>query len=150
MKIGIIGLGLIGGSIAKALQYNTEHTVLGTDIDRDVLLKAKLLGAVDEELHEQDLEQCDLLIVALYPQDTLDFVQQNAAKLKKGAIVLDCCGVKRAICAPLMACAKENGFHFLFGERKLLNQAFLKNLFYLLFCQMKGVNTFGVNNLAIV
>ena len=112
MKIGIIGLGLIGGSIAKALQYNTEHTVLGTDIDRDVLLKAKLLGAVDEELHEQDLEQCDLLIVALYPQDTLDFVQQNAAKFKKGAIVMDCCGVKRAICAPLMACAKENGFHF--------------------------------------
>ena len=112
MKIGIIGLGLIGGSIAKALQYNTEHTVLGTDIDRDVLLKAKLLGAVDEELHEQDLEQCDLLIVALYPQDTLDFVQQNAAKFKKGAIVMDCCGVKRAICAPLMACAKEDGFHF--------------------------------------
>ena len=79
MKIGIIGLGLIGGSIAKALQYNTEHTVLGTDIDRDVLLKAKLLGAVDEELHEQDLEQCDLLIVALYPQDTLDFVRDLCA-----------------------------------------------------------------------
>ncbi len=112
MKIGIVGLGLIGGSLAKALKYNTEHTVLGTDTDRDVLLKAKLLGAVDEELCEQDLAQCDLLIVALYPQDTLDFVQQNAAKFKKGAIVMDCCGVKRVICAPLMACAKENGFHF--------------------------------------
>lgn len=112
MKIGIIGLGLIGGSLAKALKYNTEHTVLGTDTDRDVLLKAKLLGAVDEELREQDFAQCDLLIVALYPQDTLDFVQQNAAKFKKGAIVMDCCGVKRAVCAPLMACAKENGFHF--------------------------------------
>ncbi len=112
MQIGIIGLGLIGGSLAKALKYNTEHTVLGADKDRGVLLKAKLLGAVDEELREQDLPACDLVVVALYPQDTLDWVRAHAAALKKGAVVLDCCGVKRAVCTPLYACAKENGFHF--------------------------------------
>lgn len=112
MKIGIVGLGLIGGSIAKALKYNTEHTVLGMDTDRGVLLKAKLLGAVDEELLPADLHTCDLVITALYPQATLQFVTEHAKDFKPGAVVMDCCGVKRVICEPLMACAKENGFAF--------------------------------------
>ncbi len=112
MRIGIVGLGLIGGSLAKALKYNTEHEVLGTDIDRGVLLKAKLLGAVDDELLPEQLSSCDLVITALYPQDTLDYITQHAQIFKKGAIVMDCCGVKRVICETLWQCAKENGFLF--------------------------------------
>ena len=112
MRIGIVGLGLIGGSLAKALKYNTEHEVLGTDIDRGVLLKAKLLGAVDDELLPEQLPSCDLVITALYPQDTLDYITQHAQIFKKGAIVMDCCGVKRVICETLWQCAKENGFLF--------------------------------------
>lgn len=112
MRIGIVGLGLIGGSLAKALKYNTEHEVLGTDIDRGVLLKAKLLGAVDDELLPEQLPSCDLVITALYPQDTLDYITQHAQSFKKGAIVMDCCGVKRVICETLWQCAKENGFLF--------------------------------------
>ena len=112
MRIGIVGLGLIGGSLAKALKYNTEHEVLGTDIDRGVLLKAKLLGAVDDELLPEQLSSCDLVITALYPQDTLDYITQHAQSFKKGAIVMDCCGVKRVICETLWQCAKENGFLF--------------------------------------
>lgn len=112
MRIGIVGLGLIGGSLAKALKYNTEHEVLGTDIDRGVLLKAKLLGAVDDELPPEQLSSCDLVITALYPQDTLDYITQHAQSFKKGAIVMDCCGVKRVICETLWQCAKENGFLF--------------------------------------
>lgn len=112
MKIGIVGLGLIGGSLAKALKYNTEHEVLGTDIDRGVLLKAKLLGAVDDELLPEQLSSCDLVITALYPQDTLDYITQHAQNFKKGTIVMDCCGVKRVICETLWQCAKENGFLF--------------------------------------
>lgn len=112
MRIGIVGLGLIGGSLAKALKYNTEHEVLGMDIDRGVLLKAKLLGAVDDELLPEQLSSCDLVITALYPQDTLDYITQHAQSFKKGAIVMDCCGVKRVICETLWQCAKENGFLF--------------------------------------
>lgn len=112
MKIGIVGLGLIGGSLAKALKYNTSNEILGTDIDRGVLLKAKLLGAIDDELLPEQLPECDLVITALYPQATLDYVLQNAQNFKKGAIVMDCCGVKRVICDSLWQCAKENGFTF--------------------------------------
>lgn len=112
MKIGIVGLGLIGGSMAKALKYNTPHTVLGRDIDTDVLLKAKLIGAIDGELRDEDIADCDLLICALYPKATVDFVLQHAALIKKGAVVMDCCGVKRVICRTLWQAAKENGFVF--------------------------------------
>lgn len=113
MKIGIVGLGLIGGSIAKAIQYNTEHTVFGFDTDADVMLKAKLVGAADEELTKENLPECDMVIVALYPTATVDFVKANAANFKKGAIVLDCCGVKGVVCEPLWQAAQENGFLFL-------------------------------------
>ncbi len=112
MLIGIAGLGLIGGSIAKALKYKTDNTVLGYDIDRGVLLKAKLLGAVDDELNDENISECDIIITGLYPQDTLDFINSKADKIKKGAIVLDSCGVKGVICEPLWKTAKENGFSF--------------------------------------
>ena len=113
MNIAIVGLGLIGGSIAKAIKYNTDNTVYGYDIDRGVLLKAKLLGAVDEELTSDILPTCDMVILGLYPNDTLEFVRTHADKIKKGAIVMDSCGVKRVVCEPLWKVASENGFMFI-------------------------------------
>lgn len=113
MNIAIVGLGLIGGSIAKAIKYNTDNTVYGYDIDRGVLLKAKLLGAVDEELTSDILPTCDMVILGLYPNDTLEFVRTHADKIKKGAIVMDSCGVKRVVCEPLWKVASESGFTFI-------------------------------------
>ena len=113
MNIAIVGLGLIGGSIAKAIKYNTDNTVYGYDIDRGVLLKAKLLGAVDEELTSDILPTCDMVILGLYPNDTLEVVRTHADKIKKGAIVMDSCGVKRVVCEPLWKVASENGFTFI-------------------------------------
>ena len=113
MNIAIVGLGLIGGSIAKAIKYNTDNTVYGYDIDRGVLLKAKLLGAVDEELTSDILPTCDMVILGLYPNDTLEFVRTHADKIKKGAIVMDSCGVKRVVCEPPWKGASENGFTFI-------------------------------------
>lgn len=113
LKIAIIGLGLIGGSIAKAIKYNTEHTVYGYDTDRGVLLKAKLLGAVDEELTDDILSQCDMVILGIYPNDTIKYVNSHAGKFKKGAIVMDSCGVKRVVCEPLFETAQQNGFTFI-------------------------------------
>ncbi len=113
MLIGVVGLGLIGGSLAKAIKYNTENTVLGYDIDLNVLLKAKLLGAVDGELTEDKIPECDMIITGLYPQSTKDFINANAAKFKKGAIVVDTCGVKGYVCEDMWKTAKENGFVFI-------------------------------------
>ncbi len=113
MLIGVVGLGLIGGSLAKAIKYNTENTVLGYDIDLNVLLKAKLLGAVDGELTEEKIPECDMIITGLYPQSTKDFITANAAKFKKGAIVVDTCGVKGYVCEDMWETAKENGFVFI-------------------------------------
>lgn len=113
MLIGVVGLGLIGGSLAKAIKYNTANTVLGYDIDLNVLLKAKLLGAVDGELTEDKIPECDMIITGLYPQSTKDFINANAAKFKKGAIVVDTCGVKGYVCEDMWKTAKENGFVFI-------------------------------------
>ncbi|MEG2939681.1 MAG: prephenate dehydrogenase/arogenate dehydrogenase family protein, partial [Oscillospiraceae bacterium] len=68
MNIGIVGLGLIGGSIAKAICRNTSHTVMGVDIDNTIVQKARLLEAIDLELNEDRVKICDILIIALYPK----------------------------------------------------------------------------------
>ncbi|MBE6035442.1 prephenate dehydrogenase [Aminipila sp.] len=116
MNIGIIGLGLIGGSMAKAIKQNTPYKVFGYDRQDTIIKKAVLMGAIDEMLTEDQISSCDLLIVALYPQDAIDFVKAHANSIKKGAIVLDCCGVKRVICQALEPLAAQNGFIFMGGH----------------------------------
>ncbi len=113
MKIGIVGLGLIGGSMAKALKMHTEHTVLGMDLIPSVVYKAYLLEAIDKALTPETLQDCDIVFLSMYPQDTVDFARENAAKFKKGGLVLDLCGVKGAVCAPLRAIAAEQGFTYI-------------------------------------
>ena len=113
MLIGVVGLGLIGGSLAKAIKYCTDNTVLGCDIDLNVLLKAKLLGAIDGELTDEKIPECDMIITGLYPQTTKDFINKNAARFKKGAIIVDTCGVKEFVCEDMWNTAKENGFVFI-------------------------------------
>jgi prephenate dehydrogenase len=116
MEIGIVGLGLIGGSIAKAIKKYTPHTVLGYDIDQQTMYKAKLLDAVDVELTDERLPVCDWLVIATRPQAAVDYVRTHAASIRKGAIVMDVCGVKRCVCEPLWALAEENGFTFVGGH----------------------------------
>lgn len=112
--IGVIGLGLIGGSIAKALKKNTPHTVLAYDKDDAVMKKAILIGACDDVL--TDVSMVDVLIVALYPSATVEYVKNVAPKLKKSAIVIDVDGVKGLICRELFPVAKEYGFTFIGGH----------------------------------
>lgn len=112
MKVGIIGLGLMGGSLAKAIQFGTEHTVWGTNRSPEAVQKALFVGAIEKELTKDDLSECDLVIVSLYPQASIDYIIDNANKFKKGAIVMDISGVKRYVCDALYDCAKENDFIF--------------------------------------
>ncbi len=113
MKIGIAGLGLIGGSLARALSESGKHEVFGLDRNRSSLLAAKMVGAVSEELTDDNIGECEMIIIALYPKATVEFVEANAEKIKKGAIVADCGGVKRPICTPCEKLAEENGFIFI-------------------------------------
>lgn len=113
MKVGIIGLGLMGGSLAKAISYGTEHTVWGTNRSREAIQKALFVGAIQKELTKEDLKECDLVIVSLYPEATIDYIKENAKLFKKGAIVMDISGVKRYVCDALYDTAKENGFVFI-------------------------------------
>lgn len=117
MNIAVIGLGLIGGSMAKTLKKQMpQHTVLGMDADPQVMFKAKLLEAIDGELTPERLPICDLVLVATWPKAAVQYVQEHAHLIRSGATVIDLCGVKRAVCAPLFALAKESGFLFVGGH----------------------------------
>lgn len=113
MKIGIIGLGLMGGSLAKAISFGTEHLVWGTNRSPETVQKALFVGAIEKELTNDDLKECDLVIVSLYPQASIDYIKENATLFKKGSIVMDISGVKRYVCDALYEVAKENGFVFI-------------------------------------
>ena len=113
MKIGIAGLGLIGGSLAMALAESGKHEIFGFDRNRSSVLAAKMVNAIKGELNDDTIGECDVIFIALYPQATIDYVEANASKIKKGAIVTDCGGVKRMICAPCEKIAEENGFTFI-------------------------------------
>ena len=98
MKIGIVGLGLIGGSFARAIKEMTDHVVLGFDINDSAFLAAKMVGAVDGPLDASSLGECDVLIISTYPAAAVDFIKNNEKRFKHGAVVVDCCGTKRYIC----------------------------------------------------
>ena len=113
MKIGIVGLGLMGGSLAKAISFGTEHTVWGTNRSPEAVQKALFVGAIEKELTKDDLKECDLVIVSLYPQASVDYIKENASNFKKGSIVMDISGVKRYVCDALYEVAKKNDFVFI-------------------------------------
>jgi prephenate dehydrogenase len=113
MNIGIVGLGLIGGSIAKAIKQNTEYTVYGIDIQESVVYKAKLLEAIDGPLTADALAICDIVILALYPKDTIGYLREHGGQLKEKALVIDTCGVKEAILVEALPIAEEYGFQFI-------------------------------------
>ncbi len=116
MEIGIVGLGLIGGSLAKAISQNTDHTVYGFDISDTVVKKAVLVDAIEQPLTDDLLPHCDIVIVALYPQATIDYVKAHADLFKKDSMVLDCGGVKGIVCDELMPLSEEKGFLFIGGH----------------------------------
>ncbi len=113
MNIAVVGLGLIGGSICKALKANTFHHIMGIDTNKEVLRKALEQNAIDEEIDESRLNEANLTIVALYPLPIVDFVKKNADIFRKGSIVMDVCGIKGYVvrnCTPIL---EEKGVIFL-------------------------------------
>lgn len=115
MIVGIVGLGLIGGSFAKAYA-KAGHTVLAYDIDSSILKYSILSGAVKEELTEDKLKECDLILIATYPKAAMDYLEEVGASIGKKPIVIDCCGTKRIIVENCMKTAEKYGFTFVGGH----------------------------------
>ena len=116
MNIGIIGLGLIGGSIAKAIKKHTAHCVYGEDIQQQVCQQALQDGAIDTILTPELYYQCQVIIVALYPQLAINAISSHAADIAPGTLVVDCCGVKEPLWEALSPLAKEHHFTFIGGH----------------------------------
>lgn len=114
--VGVVGLGLIGGSIAKAIRAYTGYTLYGYDADGAVLSRAMEEGTLSGVLTPEGLNTCDLVVVALYPEATVDYVTRNQDQFRKGGLVMDTGGVKSVVCTPLEAVARESGFHFIGGH----------------------------------
>ena len=117
MNIAVIGLGLIGGSFAKATKHRTSHMVYGFDRDNEVQLLARLSGALDAPLTDELLPECELVIVALCPAAAIEWVENHADALGSGhCTVVDICGVKRAVVEPMTKIAQEHGFCYIGGH----------------------------------
>lgn len=115
-NIMVVGLGLIGGSIAKALSAFTSHRVLGMDLDPEVLDEAIACGAIERRGYEEDLPETDILWLCLYPQAAVEFVRRHGAALKQSCVVTDACGIKNAVCPQLKELSEELGFVFVGGH----------------------------------
>ena len=116
MTVGIIGLGLIGGSLAKSIKEHSRYTVWGYDIDPNVIEKALLVDAIDEQLSDESLSQCHIILVALYPERCVEYITSHAHLFAPDAIVIDCAGVKRAVCEPLFALAEKYSWTYIGGH----------------------------------
>ena len=115
MNVGIIGLGLIGGSFAKAYKA-AGHAVFAKDTDKNIFDFAVLSEAVDSFLDAEAVKKCDLIFIALYPQAAVEALNEIAQFINTEATVIDCCGTKRNICEAGFKAASRYGFTFAGGH----------------------------------
>ena len=116
MNIGVVGLGLIGGSFVKAIKAYTEHNVYAFDIKNDTVEFAKCMNIVDESLDKKTVGECDYIIISVYPQAAIEWLKNNALNIRKNSIVFDCCGIKQKICSESFEIAEKFGFTFIGGH----------------------------------
>jgi len=116
MTVGIVGLGLIGGSFARAYSDNDEHNVLAYNRSKQVIEDAFAAKAIDGELDENNIKECDLILLCLYPKLCIDYLKKMAPFISKDTMVIDCCGTKEVLCDTCFAIAREYGFTFVGGH----------------------------------
>ena len=116
MTVGIIGLGLIGGSLAKAYRRDPSVTVLGWDTDRSITEFAQIAQAIHAPLTEERLGELDLLLLATYPEAVVEHMERLAPKIAPHTMVIDCAGTKEKVCQKVFPLAEQYGFPFLGGH----------------------------------
>ena len=115
MNVGIVGLGLIGGSFAKAYK-EAGHRILGADTDKTILGFTILEGAVDAELNDENIKDCDLLLITTYIHAAEEWFKAKAPVIDKHTVVIDCLGVKENICKIGFELAEKYGFTYVGGH----------------------------------
>lgn len=115
MTVGILGLGLIGGSLARAYSLS-GHTVYAVEQNESMLSFAMLAGAVDGKLNEETIPQCDLILLAIYPEGSASWLKEHAPIISNNTLVMDCCGTKEEICRECFPLAEQYGFTFVGGH----------------------------------
>ncbi|MCL2036911.1 MAG: prephenate dehydrogenase [Oscillospiraceae bacterium] len=116
MTVGIIGLGLIGGSLAKAYKA-AGWTVLVHDTDDSIREFAIMSGAADRQLTvDNERLAVDLILIAVYPAVAIKFLEEYAEYIRPDTIVIDCCGTKKNICEAGFALAEKHRFTFVGGH----------------------------------
>ena len=113
--VGILGLGLIGGSFAKAY-HAAGWTVLAADRDAAILSFAQMSGAVDGTLGAENAAQCDLILACICPEAAIAELTGLAPHIGEKPVVIDCCGTKRVVCEALFPVAEQYGFTYLGGH----------------------------------
>lgn len=116
MNVGIVGLGLIGGSMAKSIKARTGHTVYGIARSEETLMMARMCGAIDAPLTQENLPQCDLILIAIRPGAAIEWVRRNADAISKSAVLVDLCGVKRVVVEGIAPIAEQHGFAYIGGH----------------------------------
>lgn len=115
MNVGILGLGLIGGSLARAYA-KAGNTVYAWDSDKSILGFAQLAGVVNGVLDQNTIPCCDLLLLAIFTEGSADWLEANAKCIRPSALVIDCCGIKQVICERCFPIAQTHGFTFIGGH----------------------------------
>ena len=115
MIVGILGLGLIGGSMARAYAKN-GHTVYAAEKNSTILEFAQLAGVVHGLLNEDTISYCDLILPAIYAGGSCQWLEANASYIRRDALVIDCCGIKKQICECGFRLADQYGFTFIGGH----------------------------------
>ena len=115
MIVGILGLGLIGGSLARAYA-KAGHTVYAFDKDESILSFAQLAGAVHKELTLERIQECDLVLLSIYSSASAKWLEDNGSYISKNALVIDCCGIKKEVCRRCFPVAEQYGFTFVGGH----------------------------------
>lgn len=113
MNIAVAGLGLIGGSICKAIKKYTDYTCFGLDADSDVISAAITDNSIDKEITPGNLDEADIVIICLYPKQIISFAAEHIGKFKKGGTVIDAGGIKTEICEKLQPVFKDSGVDFI-------------------------------------
>ncbi len=115
MITGVVGLGLIGGSFARAYK-EAGHTIYGYDIDKTILGYAALNGTVDKEMTFENMKDCDLILITTYIKAAAAFFEEAAPYIDKHTVVIDCLGVKANICRLGFRLAEQYGFTYVGGH----------------------------------
>lgn len=115
MKVGIVGLGLIGGSLARAYA-KAGWQVYAVDHDEDMLAFAQVAEVVHGRLTPDTIPGCDLILLAIYPEGCIQWLRENGSYVSADALVMDCCGVKRQVVLSCFPLAQTHGFTFVGGH----------------------------------